>query len=236
MAAPVYLAQGVAQRGQMRGSTNLQGGRCRKPPLNRGSWLGAGPVDQQGADTHRSQVVNSERQERLDHLGIAVDRGGGDDVDPVAHGRLVAPGEAAPAQHAKASYHPYRPRRMALNNRGLQPAGQDHEVAFRARRPIEQHPFRRAIGAPQKPGRQPVGKATGGRERLLVQRHAGDVELRPRRPGGRIGGGLEDRATAWHSPLVNSRSQSVIDLLHQHRPEVPLEEQAGFLELLGESL
>jgi hypothetical protein len=68
----VDLREGVSQRGEMKGPTDLQGWRSRKPLLVRRSWVGVGPVDEQCADAHRSEVVDGELEHRLEHVGMAV--------------------------------------------------------------------------------------------------------------------------------------------------------------------
>ena len=78
----------------------------------------------------RSEVVHGELEHRLEHCGIPVLRARGDRIDPTAHRRLVVPIEALPAQHTEVSDDPDRPGGMPLNDRGVEHAGQDDEVAL----------------------------------------------------------------------------------------------------------
>ena len=116
-------------------------------------------------------------------------------------------------------------RRVALHDRGVEHAGQDHEVTLGAGGTVEHHPLVRAVGVPQQPAREPVGETASRRERA-DRRDPGEVELRPRRPGRRVGQGVEDGAAARGAPLVDRGAEGMVDLRHQH-----LVERIGTLEV-----
>ena len=184
-----------------------------------------------------AEVVDRELEQRLEHLGIAMDRTRGDDIDPPTDGGLVVPPQALPAEHAEAAGQPDRPGRMTLHQRGVERAGHDHEVPLRAGRPVEHQPLVGAVGAAQDPARQPVGEAADGRQGLLAHGNPGDVELRPRPPGRRIRHRFHDRPAARGAPLVNHRPQRTIDLVEQHVTlgRVLAEAHAGLFQLFRQA-
>lgn len=163
--------------------------------------------------------MDGELQHGFEHLGISVDRTGGDSIDPTVDRWLVMPAQALPAEHAARPDDPDRPGWVTLDDRSIEHTGQDDKIALGAGGAVEHHPLVRSVRATQEPTRKTVGEPPSGVKRLLIDRPPGDAELRVGRPRGRIGHWLEDRAAARDSPLVNRRAKRVVDLAHQQVTE-----------------
>ena len=201
-----------------------------------GPGSAGGSVDEQRADAQRSEVVDRELQEVLDHLGVAVLVVGDDCVHQAPRRRLVVPAEVAPAQHAEAPDDAHPDRRVALHDRGVEQLGEHHQVSLRAGRPVEHHPLVGSVAPSEQEARETVGEEAGDRQRASVHRSARDRQLRAALPTARVGARIEDGSAAHHPALVDLWAERVIDLLEEQRPERfgPLDGQPGLVELLGQ--
>ena len=104
---------------------------------------------------------------------------------------------------------------MALHDGRAERLGQDDEVALRAGRAVEHDELVRRSGLADQPARQAVGKRPRRRERRLAERLVSDRELGRRIPSLRIRRRCDDRPEAGHAPLVNRRTEGVVELDEQ---------------------
>ncbi len=219
----------------MRCLSDLQGRRFWEPLLDRRTRLGVGPIDEQRTDPERTEVVDREGQHRLEHGRVAFGGISSESIEPAGHRRLVMPADTLPAQNARRSDDPDRPRGVPLNDCCLEHAGHHDKVPFRPRWAVEHDPLVVVVRAAQEPARESVGKSACRRERLFAKVAAGNDEFGSRGPRRWVRTWLDDGSATGNPTFVDRRTEGLIDLFEKYAPDDvgKVQPQPALFDLLG---
>ncbi len=246
----VDLGQNVHQRRQVRRVEDRQCGRDRPAGLEMvrpvaQTWTGAlAVVHQDRPDAPGAQVVHGDLEQRLDHLALlgpgALDEG----LHPLAHRRLLLPGDPVPAQDPELAGHPHHARRVALHDDPAGRLGQHDDVALGTRGPVEHDQLVVRRVGPQEvvhpadhPAGQAVGEHAGAGQPTVGERAGGDGEPGRGLPSLPRAGRGDDRPVARDATLMDPWPHCVVELaegrLGQRRGSG--QHEAGVGELLDQT-